>query len=56
MAIAYNLTRLVFLEVAQILRTQPWRHLEALHEAYKGRSIPKPGAFDAGVPAGVEPS
>ncbi len=67
MAIAYNLTRLVFLEVeqgirvsfaggAQVLQTQPWRHLEDLYDAYKGRSTPKPGAFDTGVPAGAGPA
>ena len=56
MAIAYNLTRLVFLEVeqgikvsfaggAQVLRTTKWQHLEDLYEAYRGRSIPKPDAL-----------
>jgi hypothetical protein len=53
MALAYNLTRLVFLEVeqgikvsfaagAEILRSQPWQHLEELYDAYRGRSTPKP--------------
>ena len=56
MALAYNLTRLVFLEVeqgikvsfaagAQIMRSTPWHHLEDLYDAYRGRSTPKPGVL-----------
>ena len=56
MALAYNLTRLVFLEVeqgikvsfaagAQTLRATPWQHLEELYAAYRGRSTPKPGVL-----------
>ncbi|MEA3143754.1 MAG: hypothetical protein QOG31_1078 [Thermoplasmata archaeon] len=59
MAIAYNLMRLVYLEVeqgiqvsfaggAQVLREQPWQHLIDLYDAFKGRATPKPGALPAG--------
>lgn len=53
MCIAYNLTRLVYLELEQgieadfaggveILRREPWVPLEELHARFRGRAVPKP--------------
>lgn len=66
MCVAYNLMRLVYLEVeqgirvsfaagAQALREKPWQHLEDLYDAYKGRATPKPDTSQPATPSASPP-